>query len=151
VPYVVRLLDRLGYRAKAHLIPQSAWASVPPKAYARIQISASSVWNDTSPANFFETWFACNAPYDHRWFCDAGFDHAIRHAESLQDVNPRAAAALCTRLDRDLVNRAIAVPLVNPRQIDFVSARVTNYQHNPIYCLVADQLQPQQPARTSSR
>jgi peptide/nickel transport system substrate-binding protein len=151
VPYVVRVLDRLGYRARANLIPQSAWASVPQRAYRTIQISASSVWTDFSPANFFDSWFTCSAPYDHHWFCDPSFDHAVRRAQALQGEDSPAAATLWARLDRELVNRAAAVPLVNPRQIDFVSARVTNYQHNPVFGLLADQLQPRQPAKTSSR
>jgi peptide/nickel transport system substrate-binding protein len=151
VPYVVRLLDRLGYRAQAHVIPQRAWASVTQQTYAKIQITASPFWNDTSPANFFKAWFACNAPYDHHWFCEPGFDRAIRRAETLEADDSPEAAALWARLDRELVDQAAAVPLVNPRQIDFVSARVTNYQHNPVYGLIADQLQPQQPARKSVR
>jgi peptide/nickel transport system substrate-binding protein len=142
VPYVVGLLDRLGYRARIHLIRQSAWAAVPRQAYRKIQVSASSLWIDTSPANFLKYWFTCNAPDDHHWFCNPGFDHAIRRAETLQAEDSPAAATLWARLDRELVDRAAAVPLVNPRQIDLVSAHVTNYQHNPIYGLVADQLQP---------
>jgi hypothetical protein len=34
-------------------------------------------------------------------------------------------------VDRRLVDAAAAVPLVTPRGIDFVSARLRNYEHNP--------------------
>jgi peptide/nickel transport system substrate-binding protein len=149
VDYTVRLLDRLGYRARAHLIPQSAFAKIPRRAFEKIQMTPP-IWNDTSPANFFDTYFTCNAPDDHHWFCRPGFDRAVRRAEALQAEDSPAAAALWAKLDRELVDQAAAVPLVNPRQIDFVSARVTNYQHNPVYGLVADQLQ-RRPARASSR
>jgi ABC-type transport system substrate-binding protein/DNA-binding SARP family transcriptional activator len=151
VPYVVSLLDRLGYRARAHLIPQSAWHLVPQRAYRKIQISASSVWTDVSPANFFDSWFTCNAPYDHHWFCNPSFDQAVRRAQTLQAEDSPAAATLWARLDRRLVDQAAAAPLVNPRQIDFVSAHVTNYQHNPVFGILADQLQPRQPTRASRR
>jgi DNA-binding SARP family transcriptional activator/ABC-type transport system substrate-binding protein len=147
--YVVRLLDRLGYRARAHLIPQSAFARLSRRTLEKIQISTSD-WIDNTPAGFIETWFTCNYPFDHDWFCHHSFDRAVRRAETLQAENSRAAAALWAKLDRELVNRAAAVPLVNAHQIDFVSAHVSNYQHNPIYGLVADQLQPRQPAKTAA-
>jgi hypothetical protein len=39
-----------------------------------------------------------------------------------------------------VTDRAAWVPLVNPRAIDFLSARVGNYQHHPVLGLIADQL-----------
>jgi peptide/nickel transport system substrate-binding protein len=151
VPYVVDLLDRLGYRARVHLFPQSDWAKVPQRTYRKIQVSASTLWIDTSPAGFLKYWFTCNAPDDHHWFCKPSFDHGIQRAETLEAEDSPAAATLWARLDRELVNQAAAVPLVNPRQIDFVSARVTDYQHNPIYGLIADQLKRRPTARAAPR
>ena len=141
VPYTVRVLNRLGYRAHAHLIPQNAFGSIPQQTFERIQMTPPS-WGDPTAADFLDTFFTCSAPFDHHWFCNASFDHSIRRAETLQAEDSPAAAALWAKLDRELVDQAAAVPLVNHRQIDFLSARVANYQHNPIYGLVADQLQP---------
>jgi peptide/nickel transport system substrate-binding protein len=149
VRYTVRVLDRLGYRARAHLIPQNAFDSIPEKTFEKMQMTPP-VWNDTSPANFFNTYFTCDAPDDHHWFCDPRFDRGIRRAESLQAEDSPAAATLWAKLDRELVDQAAAVPLVNPRQIDFVSSRVTNYEHNPVFGLLADQLQ-RRPPRASTR
>jgi len=39
-----------------------------------------------------------------------------------------------------VTEHAAWVPLVNPRAIDFLSARVGNYQHHPVLGLIADQL-----------
>jgi peptide/nickel transport system substrate-binding protein len=150
VHYTVHVLDRLGYRARAHLIPQSAFASIPQRTFEKIQMTPP-IWNDISPANFFVTYFTCNAPSDHHWFCRPGFDRAIRRAEALEGEGSPSAAALWAKLDRELVDQAAAVPLVNPRQIDFISARVTNYQHNPVLGIIADQLQPRRVARAFSR
>jgi peptide/nickel transport system substrate-binding protein len=149
VDYTVRVLDRLGYRARAHLIPQNDFGSIPQQTFEKIQMTPP-IWNDTTPANFFNTYFTCNAPADHHWFCNPSFDRGIRRAEALQAENSPAAAALWVKLDRELVDQAAAVPLVNPRQIDFLSDRVTNYQHNPILGLVADELQPRRPASGAS-
>jgi len=43
-------------------------------------------------------------------------------------------------MDRDAVDQAVWVPLVNPRLIDLVSARVRNYQFHPYWCIMADQI-----------
>ena len=44
------------------------------------------------------------------------------------------------KIDRQIVDRALAVPLVNLHLIDFVSARVHGYVANPILGLIADQV-----------
>ena len=52
-----------------------------------------------------------------------------------------AAAALWARIDRQATgDKAAWVPLVNPRLIDFVSARVRNYQFHPYWGILANQL-----------
>ena len=38
------------------------------------------------------------------------------------------------------MDEAVWVPLVNPRVFDFVSARVHNYQHNPLWGFLAQQV-----------
>lgn len=77
---------------------------------------------------------------DHGWFCDARLDREMRRPRSLEATNPRAAAAVWSRVDRELVDRAAWVPLVNPRLIDLVSARVRNYQFHPYWGIIAGQL-----------
>ena len=42
--------------------------------------------------------------------------------------------------NRELVDRAAWVPLINGRGIDFVSARVRNVQSHPYLGILADQL-----------
>jgi hypothetical protein len=64
----------------------------------------------------------------------------MRRAATLQQRNPRAASHLLARIDREYVDRAAAVPLVNPYWFDFISARVRNYQADPILGLIADQV-----------
>jgi peptide/nickel transport system substrate-binding protein len=149
IPYIVRLLNRLGYHARARLIRHKAFPTSQ-QAYKTIQMFVTD-WNDTSPANFIDTWFTCNAPGDHHWFCHPSFDHAVQRAQTLQAEGSPAAGALWAKLDRQLVNQAATVPVVNRFLIDFISSHVTNYQHNPIFGLLADQLQPQRPTRTSTR
>ena len=138
VRYVVGVLRRLGYRGSAHIV-QPEYFDRHPEAFRHIQVTPPG-WADSTPANFFAAWLTCAASYNHRWFCEPVVDRGVRRAQALEATDPRAAAALWARLDRLVTDQAAWVPLVNPRAIDFLSARVRNYQHNPAAGLVADQL-----------
>jgi hypothetical protein len=48
--------------------------------------------------------------------------------------------ALWEKIDRNVVDRALSVPLVNPHFVDFFSKRVRNYQADAALGLIADQL-----------
>ncbi|MFN2469682.1 MAG: ABC transporter substrate-binding protein [Gaiellaceae bacterium] len=139
VPYVVSVLRRLGFRARAHLMPSSYFERAGPGVFRRIQMTPPG-WADNRAYNFFAVWLACDAALNHRWFCDRALDRAIEEAQSLESTDPHKAAARWAALDRKLVDRAAWVPLVNPRAIDFLSARVGNYQHHHVLGLIADQL-----------
>ena len=43
-------------------------------------------------------------------------------------------------VDREVVDRAAAIPLFNPKAIEVVSRRVGNAQYNPQWGLLLDQL-----------
>jgi peptide/nickel transport system substrate-binding protein len=85
-----------------------------------------------APSTFIGGISRCN-PY----FCDPALARKLRRAVSR---DPRAANGFWTRLDHELVDRAIVVPLVNPKQIDFVSRRVGNYQRHPVFGSLITQL-----------
>jgi peptide/nickel transport system substrate-binding protein len=56
-----------------------------------------------------------------------------------QATDPEAARGLWERIDRQIVDQAPWVPLVNPKVVDVLSKRVGNYQYNP-YGVLIDQL-----------
>jgi YVTN family beta-propeller protein len=137
VSYVVSLLRRLGYRARSHVVASLEHA--PARVFRTIQMTPPG-WYDTTPYGFFALWFDCDSPLNHHWFCDPSLQRGIVDAQALEATDPRSAARKWASLDRYVTDRAAWVPLVNPRGIDFVSARVGNYQHNPALGLIADQL-----------
>ncbi|MDQ3645412.1 MAG: ABC transporter substrate-binding protein [Actinomycetota bacterium] len=63
----------------------------------------------------------------------------IEKALDLQPTDPLAANEAWAGVDRMLVDRAALVPLYNPRAVDFVSARIGNYQFNPFSRSLYDQ------------
>ncbi len=120
-------------------MPGTYLPTAPKSIFNRIQMTPPG-WADSTPYGFFASWFHCDSPLNHRWFCDHAVERAIGRAQALQATDPRAAAAEWAALDARVTDRAAWVPLVNARAIDFLSARVGNYQHHPLLGLIADQL-----------
>jgi peptide/nickel transport system substrate-binding protein len=75
-----------------------------------------------------------------RRFLRPRVDQEIARAQALEEMQPRAANALWARLDHELIDRAVWGPVVNERGLDFVSARVHEYEFHPYWGLIADQL-----------
>src|SRR5262249_49133631 len=73
-------------------------------------------------------------------FCDPALDNQIARAAALQNTDPSAAAALWARLDHQLTNLAIWLPTVTPNETDLISARIGNYQYNPVWGALLDHL-----------
>jgi ABC-type transport system substrate-binding protein len=138
IRYTADVLRRLGYPTKVRLVTHASLDQPLPGTLAKIQLIAAG-WGDT-PYGFFATWFACGGATSHGYFCDPRIDRAILHARSVTATSPRVAASLWAKLDRELVDRAAWVPLINERGIDFVSARVRNVQSHPYLGILADQL-----------
>jgi peptide/nickel transport system substrate-binding protein len=64
----------------------------------------------------------------------------MMQALRLQATDPTGADNVWTTVDREIVDQAAAVPLYNPKAIDVVSRRVGNYQRNPQWGVLLDQL-----------
>jgi peptide/nickel transport system substrate-binding protein len=138
IRYTAAVLRRLGYPAHVRLVSHGFFAHPPANIFRNVQVIASA-WGDT-PYGFFVTWFSCTGANDHGWFCDPRIDREVLRAQALKATRPRAAASLWARIDRELVDRAVWAPLINEHGIDFVSARVHNYQFHSYWGLIADQL-----------
>jgi ABC-type transport system substrate-binding protein len=58
----------------------------------------------------------------------------------LQTTDPAKVGAAWAAVDRQLVDEAPAVGLLVPQGVDLVSRRVDNYQRNPAWGVLLDQL-----------
>jgi peptide/nickel transport system substrate-binding protein len=63
-------------------------------------------------------------------FCDHRLDAQINSALAAESDNSPDAAALWAQADRTVTAQAPVVPLTTPRETDFVSARVGDYQYS---------------------
>ena len=102
-----------------------------------------------SASDFFDLFFRCSdfrladpaATRNGAFFCDPAIDRLMNLADTRQATDPARAAATWTAVDRAVTYAAPWVTLANLNNIDFLSARITNYQYNPFLGVLLDQLQ----------
>jgi YVTN family beta-propeller protein len=142
--YVVGLLEELGYRVQSvrSKDEEQYWAAVflSPD---RVQASSFGWISDLPTAlDFFVGAPRCGSefnPFD-ATFCDPELEAAIGRAERAQSTDPQRAGELWASADRMLVDLSPSVFLLNLIALDFVSARVGNYQYSPQSGILLDQL-----------
>ena len=147
--FTVSVLRELGYRATLHIATPKAMQAVND---SRRQIQATDGnWGADYPSasDFFDQFFRCSSfrladPADTRngsFFCDPAIDKLMNLADAQQGTDPERAAATWAAIDRAVTFAAPWVPLANLNNVDFLSARVTDYQYNPFFGILLDQLQ----------
>jgi peptide/nickel transport system substrate-binding protein len=138
--YVARVLRELGYRTRLHAIPLETFS---PQLRRGLQLTVDGDWLPDYPAAsaYLPAFFACNGGHNRkRYVCDHDLDRRMQRASALTLRDDRLAAAQWTKIDHELVDRAYWVPTVNVRAIELVSERLRNYQYNPVWGFVADQV-----------
>jgi peptide/nickel transport system substrate-binding protein len=150
---IVRTLDELGYRASAHVTPPNAagfgeWNTTTANSKDRVS-SVLTGWSADypNPIDFLDLLLSCAAfvpgsqtNLNTAELCDPRLDSLIRKAEATQVRDPAGGARDWQKADRRAVDLAPWAPLLNPVGTDVVSARTGNYQHNPEWSVLLDQL-----------
>ncbi|HEY3614846.1 MAG TPA: ABC transporter substrate-binding protein [Gaiellales bacterium] len=138
--YIQVVLFRLGLDPRVKALP--AGVQYPYVQNSRNRVEAGLVqWSSSYPApsELLDGLLGCDAfvPESDASPNISGFcDHHVvqplmEQAEALGVTKPRAAQQLWHGADRDLTDAAVWLPLVNPLQVDLVSARVGNYRWSP--------------------
>jgi YVTN family beta-propeller protein len=153
--FTVSVLRELGYRATLHIATHAAVVNATNDSRRQIQATDGSWAADyPSASDFFDTNFRCSAfrladPADTRngsFFCDPAIDRLMNLADTEQATDPVQAASTWAAVDRAVTSAAPWVPLATVNNVDFLSARVTNYQYNPFFGILLDQLQVRRPS-----
>jgi YVTN family beta-propeller protein len=124
--YMIELLGELGYRGSIR----------PPKDFYRAHHEwqiALGAWGSDYPAasNFIKGWFTCDAALPaSSGFCDPRIDAKIERATQMQLDDPAQAGKLWAEIDREIVDQAPHMWLLNLIRVEFVSERVGNYQYS---------------------
>jgi ABC-type oligopeptide transport system substrate-binding subunit len=144
------VLDQIGYRATARIVGSSGSSSYY-DAVGAARTGAQIGWagwikDYISPEDFVVPLFACSGistpastTNDSR-FCDPVLERQIAHAESVQQVDTVAGQAAWGAADRRIVDAAAAVPYANDLTLTLLSNRTRNYQFNPEWGVLLDQL-----------
>jgi YVTN family beta-propeller protein len=137
--YVAEVLRRLGYRPHVRVVPRGAYDEA--LQTGRVPLKPVTWYGgDLGASDFLRTWFACDGGETGGRFCDPRLDRLMRRAAELEATDARRAAIVWADVDRRVEDAAAAVALVTPRAVEFVSARVRNYQNHPIGGLIVDQV-----------
>ncbi len=149
--YLVSVLDQLGYRASLHVIPGGNGNAYNRRLYdsrQRTQVGWFGWYQDyPAPSDFISPLLTCHsflpgnpANLNAAEFCNRRIDAQVTQALALQARNPSTAAAQWAGIDHQIVNRAAWVPVYNPRSLALMSVRVGNYQFDPYWSFLIDQL-----------
>jgi peptide/nickel transport system substrate-binding protein len=137
-PWAVKLLRSLGYRVSMKALREPPYFETVQDSRTRAQIGVTE-WISDYPAasGFFNAVLTCasflpasSGNANDAEFCDPRIDRQIEQALAEQATNPDAARGAWERVDRQTVDQAPWVPLVNPKVVDVLSKRVGNYQYS---------------------
>jgi peptide/nickel transport system substrate-binding protein len=136
-PYAAKLLRSLGYRVSIKTPGNYFYVVGDSRTDAQIG-TAEWITDFPTASGFFGGVLTCASFVPHSRdnlndseFCDPRIDRQIVRARTEEATNPDASRGLWQRVDRETVDQAPWVPLVNPKVVDVVSRRVGNYQYNP--------------------
>jgi YVTN family beta-propeller protein len=145
--YLVSVLNQLGYRASLRTVEHLGDVLKAASAGSKVQIGAGGWFADfATPSGFFVPALSCGAyvagqtSVNAGAFCDQGLDRTIARARTVETTSPETASRLWSQVDRGLVDQAAWIPWLNPRDLEFLSERVGNYQYNPQWGTLLDQL-----------
>jgi peptide/nickel transport system substrate-binding protein len=139
-------LRAIGYHARLTYLSVNKLLFGPPAFLSRFQAGFNGWAVDyLSPAQIIPYIVECSlhpGPNDGNLgrFCNPGLDAQIASALREEPADPGLASLHWTAIDHEIVNQAADVPLDNPLQSDFVARRVGDYQYNPQWGVLVDQL-----------
>jgi peptide/nickel transport system substrate-binding protein len=144
---LIRTLRLPGFDASLRLLPDAKFFNYTDDSRNRTQVVGGGWGADYPSPSAFIGKLSCagfipasTRSFDNSEFCDPAIDREIARAVTLDTTDHAAAALLWQRLDRQLTDRAIWLPTVTIQQADVVSSRVRNYQYNPFWGALVDQL-----------
>ena len=143
-------LNKIGYKASTQLLTGSIQYPFVQNSnnIKKWQVAWSAWYQDYPvPADFLNVLLGCgnihpgsDASPNIAEFCDQAIQAKMTQASNMQLTNLAGANDLWAQVDHEVTDQAPWVDLYNPKQIDFLSKRVGNYQWNPQWYILIDQL-----------
>jgi peptide/nickel transport system substrate-binding protein len=143
-------MNSIGYKASTQLLADGIQYPYVQnsKNHSKWNIAWSAWYQDyPAPSDFLNVLLGCGSIHPNSdaspniaAFCDKSIQAKMDQAEQAGVTNPSAANDIWAQVDHDMTDQAPWVDLYNPKQIDFLSKRVGNYQWNPQWYILIDQL-----------
>jgi peptide/nickel transport system substrate-binding protein len=143
--YLEQLLRQLGYRATLRNISPTKFSKAVLSPHA-VQLGIAGFGADIpTMSNYFVPFLSCRSLHqasgaNPSWYCNPHPDQLASQAQGLQVTDPAAARRAWAQLYRLVSNQALVVPIFTGSITVFVSARAANYQEQPIYGPLLDQI-----------
>ena len=142
-PVIADALRSLGYRTRVRKLPMEEYFRAVADASKRVQIGSTSWVADYPSASTFLDSFSCRGlratfSSNYSQYCDRRVDALMERASAAQTADPGTADALWARAERRVLDAAVAVPLLNPINVDLVSARLRNDEQSPQWGFLVD-------------
>jgi peptide/nickel transport system substrate-binding protein len=137
-------LRSLGYRATFEREPKSLYYGPHIAQLAQGAEAGFQGWiaDYVAASDFFVPLVECPAqPFNFPGrFCDPALDARISKALADESRQAGVAAQEWAAIDRAVANDALYVPITNTLEPDFVARRVGNFEYNPQWGVLVDQL-----------
>jgi peptide/nickel transport system substrate-binding protein len=143
-------LNKIGYKASGQYLADGIQYPYVQnsKNHSKWNIGWSAWYQDyPAPSDFLNVLLGCGSIHPNSdaspniaAFCDKSIQAKMDQAEAKSVSNPDAANAIWAQVDHEMTDQAPWVDMYNPKQIDFLSKRVGNYQWNPQWYILIDQL-----------
>jgi YVTN family beta-propeller protein len=149
---LVATLRAIGYHARLVDLPIEKALNSPSNFYLRFQAGFNGWWADYVAPMWFAPYFIecsvhpvipplnANGGPNLGHFCDPSLDAKIAKALADESQHPGLASQEWSAIDREITDRAIEVPIDHQLEGDFVAHRVGDYQYNPQWGVLMDQL-----------
>lgn len=146
--YFEGLLNRLGYKASLKLLAPAVQDPYAKDSRHRVQMSLSIWYQDYQAASdFLNVLTGCGSFQPNSGsqpniseFCDPKTQKLMNRALAVETRNRSAADIVWSKADRAVTNQAPMVVMFNPAVVTFVSKRTGDFQYNPQWGLLMDQV-----------
>ena len=133
--YLQSVLNELGWQASLKLLSNAVQFTYIQNTQNKVQISVSTWFQDYPAAsNFLNVLFSCasfregsDASINISGVCDKALEADLAKAMSTGITDPKAADKLWSAIDRKVTDMAAVAPLLNQKQVAFVSKRLGNF------------------------
>jgi ABC-type transport system substrate-binding protein/DNA-binding SARP family transcriptional activator len=139
---VASTLRNIGYRASLEALTLQTPSKQIPQIFNQAGAGISFWIADfVAPSNFFAV-VECGQPpgYNAGRFCHPRLDARIKKVLAEQSGQAGVADQEWSAVDRTVVMDAVDVPISNALEADFVARRVSNFEYNPQWGVLIDQL-----------